>query len=348
MALAARPRSRCSRSRPRRRRPPREQPTGRRPTRTLRRPAPAPGSPLRAGTVAGLRRRWRFRLTELTTFSGVISATPLVVGGGCTSRRCGATSTRSTRRPGSCSGNGSPSAWSEGRTGSVSAGGRLYGATDVAAFALDRATGRVLWRHLVTERRQPVNSAPLVAGGLVVLGTTAPRPGGKGSVVALSAASGAVRWRRSTIAGAWANPRVASGGGVWWTPTPTARAASGRRRQSAAVGRHEGAAERGRLPRSGALHRFAALARPRHGPPALVRPGRRTRRARPGLHLPPVLASIRARELVVGPGKGGRVIAWDRRTHRRVWETAVGLHRNDSGPLPARPVALAPGRPAAR
>jgi alcohol dehydrogenase (cytochrome c) len=37
------------------------------------------------------------------------------------------------------------------------------------------------------------------------------------------------------------------------------------------------------------------------------------------------------------------VIAWNRRTHHRVWTTPVGLHSNDSGPLPRRKVTVCPG-----
>ncbi len=37
------------------------------------------------------------------------------------------------------------------------------------------------------------------------------------------------------------------------------------------------------------------------------------------------------------------MIAWDRDARRRVWSSAVGLHRNDLGPLPARPVTVCPG-----
>src|SRR6202035_3039803 len=47
--------------------------------------------------------------------------------------------------------------------------------------------------------------------------------------------------------------------------------------------------------------------------------------------------------LVFGAGKAGRVIAWNRRTRRRVWSTAVGLHRNDAGPLPRGRVTVCPG-----
>jgi len=48
-------------------------------------------------------------------------------------------------------------------------------------------------------------------------------------------------------------------------------------------------------------------------------------------------------DLAIGAGKAGRVIAWNRATRRRVWETRVGLHLNDSGPLPRRWVTVCPG-----
>jgi outer membrane protein assembly factor BamB len=37
------------------------------------------------------------------------------------------------------------------------------------------------------------------------------------------------------------------------------------------------------------------------------------------------------------------VIPWDRGTRRRRWTTAVGLHRNDLGPLPQERVTVCPG-----
>jgi alcohol dehydrogenase (cytochrome c) len=55
--------------------------------------------------------------------------------------------------------------------------------------------------------------------------------------------------------------------------------------------------------------------------------------------LPPLLVA----DMVIGAGKAGRVIAWDRSTGRRLWGTDVGVHRNDRGPLPTRPVSVCPG-----
>ena len=57
----------------------------------------------------------------------------------------------------------------------------------------------------------------------------------------------------------------------------------------------------------------------------------------------PILATVEGEELVFGAGKAGRVIAWDRETRQRRWTTAVGLHRNDLGPLPPRRVTVCPG-----
>src|SRR4029453_17439090 len=57
----------------------------------------------------------------------------------------------------------------------------------------------------------------------------------------------------------------------------------------------------------------------------------------------PILATVGGSDLVFGAGKAGRVIAWDRGTRRRRWTAAVGLHKNDTGPLPRRLVTVCPG-----
>jgi outer membrane protein assembly factor BamB len=59
--------------------------------------------------------------------------------------------------------------------------------------------------------------------------------------------------------------------------------------------------------------------------------------------LPPIIGSVTGVRAVFGAGKAGLVIAWDRSTHRRLWQTAVGIHRNDRGRLPRQPVSVCPG-----
>ncbi len=37
------------------------------------------------------------------------------------------------------------------------------------------------------------------------------------------------------------------------------------------------------------------------------------------------------------------MIAWDRAAHKRLWSRSVGVHLNDLGPLPLKPVTVCPG-----
>jgi outer membrane protein assembly factor BamB len=152
-----------------------------------------------------------------------------------------------------------------------------------------------------------------------------------------------VRWRRSTVPGAWANPRTASGGGVWWTPSAAGGvlyAGVGNPLPWGGTPREpNGAAYRGASPYTDALLALGlGDGRVRWFDQVVPHDVRDQ-----DFTLPPVLARAGARELVIGGGKGGRVIAWDRRTRRRVWERAVGRHRNDAGPLPRTPVTVCPG-----
>jgi outer membrane protein assembly factor BamB len=278
-------------------------------------------------------------LPDEPTFSGSISATPLVLDG-----RVYVQTLRSNVY--ALDADTGRVVWkrifdrqSGGPNGLAADGGRLYGNTDTDAFALDRDSGAVVWQRRLTTARQPVDIAPAVADGLVFTSVTAQRPGGKGRIVALDAQTGALRWTFTSVRDRFADPKVASGGGAWWTPTIA----------------------------DGTLYVGTANPLPWGGTPAAPNGGSYAGRvlwtdsllaldAQTGalrwydqvtphdvrdydFAQPPVLAG----DLVVGSGKSGRVIAWNRETHRRVWQAEVGLHRNDTGPLPARPVEVCPG-----
>ncbi len=59
--------------------------------------------------------------------------------------------------------------------------------------------------------------------------------------------------------------------------------------------------------------------------------------------LSPVLAPAGSVPAVFGAGLGGLVVAWNRASHRRLWQAQVGVHRNDQGRLPGEPVTVCPG-----
>ncbi|MBI4324680.1 MAG: PQQ-binding-like beta-propeller repeat protein [Chloroflexi bacterium] len=65
-------------------------------------------------------------------------------------------------------------------------------------------------------------------------------------------------------------------------------------------------------------------------------------------HISPVLATVRIggadRDIVIGAGKMGRVIAFDRDTGEKLWDTSVGRHLNDDlTELPAGETLVIPG-----
>jgi outer membrane protein assembly factor BamB len=311
----------------------------------------AQGSAIDAANVAGLRSKpaWRFPLRGYQTPSGVFASTSIALGGlvfvqdlDSNVFALDARSGREVWRTRALSVSGGPNGLAAGE-------GRIYGNTSSNAFALDAATGKVLWRRkLVRTANQSIDIAPQFANGLVYTSTVGVSPGGKGVLYALEASTGRVRWDFSTILGDWAVPSQAAGGGAWWpvsvgsdgtvyagisnpvpwggTPAlPNGGAYRGRALYTDSLLALDG--ETGRL-------KWYAQA---------VRHDVRDY----DLSVSPILAKLQiggaSRDLVFGSGKGGVVYAWDAASHRLEWQSRVGLHRNDVGPLPRRRVSVCPG-----
>jgi alcohol dehydrogenase (cytochrome c) len=76
----------------------------------------------------------------------------------------------------------------------------VYGETDSDAFALAASNGRQLWRrHLTNARKQFAAVAPVAWKGLLFLSMVDPARSGHGTIYALDAATGVVRWRFAPI-----------------------------------------------------------------------------------------------------------------------------------------------------
>ena len=304
----------------------------------------AGGTAMSTVAVKGLHRIWRFALPEPPTYSGVIAATPLVIGGEVYVQTLHSNVYALDAGTGHLDWSRRFRRTSGGPNGLAAAYGRLYGVTSTNVFALDRDTGRVTWSRRVTAGSAPLDVAPAVADGRVFVGTSAQTAGGKGSLLALDVRTGRVVWRRSLVRGAWADPKVASGGGVWWTPTidragglwvGTANPLPwGGTRALPNGGAYAGAA----LYTDSILALTASTGRLRWYDQVTPHDVRDYDFA-----LPPILARAGGRDLAIGGGKGGRVIAWDRRTRKRVWTASVGRHLHDTGALPAEPVVVCPG-----
>ncbi len=106
------------------------------------------------------------------------------------------------------------------------AGGVVYAATAKAAVALDAATGAQLWsRTLTGNDHEGIAMAPGYNDGTVYVSTVPANvaiqygPGGEGILWALNAKTGAPEWSWNQVQNLWGNPRVNSGGGLWYTPS---------------------------------------------------------------------------------------------------------------------------------
>jgi outer membrane protein assembly factor BamB len=226
-----------------------------------------------------------------------------------------------------------------GPNGVVVTGGRVYGATAAFAFALDAKSGRELWRNtgLVPPARKAaggelasgfgIDIQPQVAGGKVYLSTAALLGGG--IAYALDARTGHTLWSFDTVTdpvagriiagGAWNPPAIGSDGTVYfglgnmYQPATVAVRSPGRRLYTDSTVALD--------PASGHLKwYFQAVPDDFHDW---------------DMHLSPIVAQRRGREIVINAGKMGSVYAMDAASGRLLWKTRVGVHNghDDDGEL---------------
>ena len=291
--------------------------------------------------AAKLRVRWRFPLRVPATYSGVFASTPVADERTVYVQDLQSNVYALDRSSGALRWRHMERARNEGPNGLALAGGRVYGASDSDAFALSAASGRRLWRrHLTSATEQLVDVAPVPWHDLVFLSTVGYSPGGRGAIYALDAATGAVRWKFVTIERPWPHPQQSGGGGLWYPVSVDGdgRLYAGNSNPTPWGGSKRfpnGAAVPGPVPWTDSLlvldARTGTLLWHDQVTPHDVRDY--------DFEATPVLAGGR----VFGAGKAGRVIAWDRGSRTRVWETPVGSQRHDTGPLPGARVDVCPG-----
>jgi outer membrane protein assembly factor BamB len=300
---------------------------------------------LDARTIPHLKVRWRLRLHASVTDYGAITSNPIVSGDAVYLQDSTSSVYSVDVQTGALRWKHRFAAPNDGPNGLAVSGARVYGATDTTAFALDAETGRLFWtRRLASRFEQFVAIAPVVDRGRVYLSTQGVPPGGRGAVYALSAETGRIVWRFRTIKVPWQHPQRNGGGGAWYAVSVDAHGNV-----------YAGIANPAPWGGSAAFPNGAWFAGPALYTDALVVLAGPTGRllwydqVTPhdirdyDFQVSPVLADVSGRQVVFGAGKGGRVVAWDRATHARLWSRAVGTHLHDLGPLPAQPTLVCPG-----
>jgi outer membrane protein assembly factor BamB len=222
-----------------------------------------------------------------------------------------------------------------GPNGVVVQDGRVFGATSTAAFALDQETGKELWSTTLTRNEtEGIDIAPGYEDGVVYVSTVPTNasalyePGGVGILWALDGKTGKKLWHFDTVPkNLWGNPKVNSGGGVWYTP-----AFDGKGSMYFGVGNP--------APFPGTPEHPWGSGRP--GPNlytnSIVKMDAKSGKMDWHFQLfphdiydwdlqgPPMLVKAGGRELVVAAGKVGYVIALDPKNGKLVWKRPVGKH----------------------
>jgi alcohol dehydrogenase (cytochrome c) len=314
-------------------------------------------TPIDSRTVARLKLRWRFAFTGTSSY-GAFASTPIVLGDTVYLQDLNSNVYALARATGRVRWKHLFDSPNVGPNGVSLGWGRLYGATSSTAFALDPATGRLLWsRRLTRSRHEGIEIAPQLYDRKVLFSTVPSnvsgsyRPGALGVVWALSAATGAPLWRFDTVKGGerlWGDPSVNGGGGLWYPPAVDAH---GRVFLSVA--------NPAPFPGSKGSPNGASRPGPNLYTDSLVALDGSTgrllwyRQAVPhdvrdyDLAISAIVTRLRIggvmTEVVLTAGKMGRVYAFRAADGAPLWSVPVGRHENDAGPLPAKPVDVFPG-----
>ncbi len=225
----------------------------------------------------------------------------------------------------------------QGPNGLVVAGGRVYGATQSAVFALDEKTGAQLWSvTLVRNEHEGIDMAPGFHDGIVyastVPGTVAKYYGGEGQGVmwALDASTGKKLWHFDTAPeDLWSakNVSINSGGGLWYTPAFDGKGSM-----------YIGTANPAPFPGTSEFPWGSSRPGPDLYTDSLVKLNAKTGKLEwyyqqtPhdiydwDLQDPPILIDVGGHHEVIGAGKGGVVIALDSVTGKLLWKRPVGIH----------------------
>jgi glucose dehydrogenase len=315
--------------------------------------------PIDSSTVSGLEEVWSVPIEAQSTF-GSYASTPIVSKGVVYSQDLESNVQAIDLESGEVLWTKKYESPSHGPNGVVVQGGGVYGATGTGAFGLDQKTGKERWSvELTGGPTEGVDMAPGYHDGLVYVSTTPVTPaefyggGGVGILWALDAKTGKKVWSFDTVPKSlWGNPKVNSGGGLWYPPAFDEKGSM-----------YFGVGNPGPLPGTPEFPYGSSRPGPNLYTDSLVKMDAKTGKMdwyyqqTPhdindwDFQNPPILTEVDGTDGVIGAGKSGFVVALDRESGKVLWKQPVGKHNgNDdigletmNGQMPKKPVTLYPG-----
>lgn len=222
-----------------------------------------------------------------------------------------------------------------GPNGVVVADGQVFGATAGEAFALDQETGEELWATpLQSGPSSGIDMAPGYQDGLVYVSTVptnaaAEYPSGTvGTLYALDAKTGKVKWEWASVPkNLWGDPKTNSGGGLWYPPSFDGKGFM-----------YFGTGNPSPFPGTAADPWGSSRPGPNLYTDSMVKMNAKTGKMEwyyqqtPhdvydwDFQNSPVLAKVGGREVAIGSGKSGYVVAADVKSGKVVWKRPLGIH----------------------
>lgn len=321
------------------------------------------GSPIDSSTVSDLQMAWKLPLHAASAF-GSYASVPIVSKGVMYSQDLASNVQAIDVQSGEVLWTATFEQPDHGPNGVVVAEGLVFGVTPTEAFALDQKTGQQVWSvKLSRNAKEGIDMAPGYHDGLVYVSTVPVTVeefyGGEGVGIlwALDAKTGKKVWHFNTVPDdLWTNDSAArkinSGGGLWYPPAFDEQGS-----MYVAVGNP------GPLPGTEKYPWGSSRPGPNLYTDSIVKLDEKTGKMDWYFQLtphdvndwdlqnPPILVKAGGKDMVVGSGKSGIVIALDRKSGKLLWEQPVGIHNGwddigkeaMEGKEPKLPVTLLPG-----
>lgn len=290
--------------------------------------------PINSTNVSQLQPGWTLPLTAKSQF-GSYSASPIVSGGAIFSQDLASNVQAIDLKTGKVIWTKTFESPDQGPNGLVVAGGRVYGATATAAFALDEKSGRQLWSVTLTRNEhEGIDMAPGYHNGVVYVSTVPGNnekfygAGGVGILWALEASTGRKLWHFATAPESlWGQESVNAGGGLWYTPAFDDEG-----------NMYVGTANPAPFPGTESSPWGSSRPGPNLYTDSIVKLNAQTGKVvwhyqqTPhdlydwDLQDPPMLAEVKGRKEVIAGGKSGWVIALDPQSGKVLWKRSVGTH----------------------